>query len=169
MSDCTKLCDKGTHAKDTGHHAQKDEYKAMLNDSSISDLYQHFLEPVAFVQVPRLKKSSLPKTQSSHFWGTEFPPNRLGRKTTCKHDNWGSWILFDHPDYPGIQTIVKAQAENLLTWRDLGFSRLSNQVKVCHEFCRVLEVDTKSLQKRWSVKKSWQLNATPDLDIFKIL
>lgn len=44
--------DKGTHEKDTGNHAQKDEYKAMLNDSSISDLYQHFLEPVAFVQVP---------------------------------------------------------------------------------------------------------------------
>ena len=44
--------DKGTQTKNTGNHAQKDEYKAMLNDSSISDLYQDFLEPVAFVQVP---------------------------------------------------------------------------------------------------------------------
>ena len=44
--------DRGLTKKDTENHVQKDEYKAILNDTSISDLYQHFLEPLASVQVP---------------------------------------------------------------------------------------------------------------------
>lgn len=119
--------------KNTGNRAQKDEYKAMLNDSSISDLYQHF---------PAFRKPNVAIPEVPSFRPTGSGKRRHVSMTIGEVE----FCLIIQMYYRRTQTIVKAESATYgTTW---GYSGYLTGSQVCDESCRVLEVDEVLLRSR---------------------